>query len=276
MFKHIVLTLAVLLALSCAKDVQPEYGVQSEAVTIQYGVGVDEPVKSLGDGKTANYVWYALYRADGSLVSACSTPVKIDVATGKAICPVTVAKDQNYKVVFLAMYFDNGQTMTPAYIINAQDKIVTMPSTTQANSDKFDFFYGTDEVRNFQSVQNGNVQLTRKVAQLNFELTETAWNTHPVTSDFQSAITISNVPMNFDLFTGAISGNGSTTFASSAIPFEAGSRRIGTAYCFATSTGDQKIDASIRLFDQSGTQVKTASASDAPVAANKQTNLIIY
>lgn len=275
LFKTIVLTLASLLALSCSKEALPEHN--EELLTVQFGVSVDAPTKGLGDGKTANYVWYALYRSNGTLVSECAKPAKID-ADGKAICPVTMARDQDYKVVFLAMYYEvNGDIKTPAYAISALNKSVSMPDPAVANSDNYDLFYGVDEVVNFQGAQSTNVQLNRIVAQINFELGEAAWDNLAVTSAFQSSITISNVPRTFDLFTGTISDdNGSTNFAKSLIPFEAGSRKIGTAYCLASSTGEQKVEASISLYSADGTTlVKTASASTAPVAANKQTNLII-
>ena len=88
LFKNIALTLASLLALSCSKEAQPEH--IDEMLTVQYGVSVDVPTKALGDGKTANCVWYAVYRDNGTLMSECAMPAKIDIATGKAICPVTI------------------------------------------------------------------------------------------------------------------------------------------------------------------------------------------
>lgn len=270
-FTHIALALASLLALSCVKEAQPEHN--EEPVTVQYGVTVDTPTKAFGDGKTANYVWYALYRADGSLVSECTTPAKID-ADRKAICPVTMAKDQDYKVVFLAMYYDEvNETKIPAYDISAMGKTITIPSSAQANSDKLDLFYGVDEVQDFQGAQNTNVTLNRIVAQVNFELSEEAWNTLSVDSSFKSQIAISDAPAVMHLWDGTLSGTASMTYAMSTIPAE--ERKIGTAYCFASAAGDQKVGASIRLYNAAGTEVKTTSATAVPVAANRQTNLII-
>lgn len=270
-FTHIALALASLLALSCVKEAQPEHN--EETVTVQYGVTVDTATKALGDGKTANYVWYALYRADGSLVSECTTPAKID-ADRKAICPVTMAKDQDYKVVFLAMYYDEvDETKIPAYDISAMGKTITIPSSAQANSDKLDLFYGVDEVEDFKGAQNTNVTLNRIVAQVNFELSEEAWNTLGVDSSFKSQIAISGAPAVMYLWDGTLSGTASMTYAMSTIPAEG--RKIGTAYCFASRDGDQKVNVSISLFNASGTEVKTVFASAVPVAVNKQTNLII-
>lgn len=270
-FTHIALALASLLALSCVKEAQPEHN--EETVTVQYGVTVDTPTKALGDGKTANYVWYALYRADGSLVSECTTPAKID-ADRKAICPVTMAKNQDYKVVFLAMYYDEvDETKIPAYDISAMGKTITIPSSAQANSDKLDLFYGVDEVEDFKGAQNTNVTLNRIVAQVNFELSEEEWNTLGVNSSFLSQITISDAPAVMHLWDGTLSGTASMTYAMSTIPAEG--RKIGTAYCFASAAGDQKVEASIRLYTAAGAEVKTTSATAVPVAANRQTNLKI-
>lgn len=265
-FTHIALALASLLALSCVKEAQPEHN--EETVTVQYGVTVDTPTKALGDGKTANYVWYALYRTDGSLAKV-HDPAKID-ADRKAICPVTMVKDQDYKVVFLAMYYEGE---TPAYTVDPEAKTVSMPASAQANSDKLDLFYGVDEVEDFKGAQNTNVTLNRIVAQVNFELSEDAWNTLGVDSSFMSQIGISGAPVSMNLWDGTLSEEASMTYAKSTIPAEG--RKIGTAYCFASKNGDQKVDASISLFNASGTEVKAVSASAVPVAANKRTNLSI-
>ena len=267
-FTHIALALASLLALSCVKEAQPEHN--EETVTVQYGVTVDTPTKALGDGKTANYVWYALYRADGSLVSECTTPAKID-ADRKAICPVTMAKDQDYKIVFLAMYYEGT---TPAYNVDAQQsKTVSMRTGGQANSDKLDLFYGVDVVEDFKGAQSTNVELTRVVAQVNFEMSEAAWNNLDVDQSFKSQIQITGAPASMNLLEGTLAEETSTiTYAQTQIP--ADGRKIGTAYCFAAADDGQKVEASISLYNAAAI-VKTASATAVPVAANKQTNLII-
>jgi hypothetical protein len=238
-------------------------------LTVQYGITVDAPTRTLGDGKTATHVWYALYRADGSLVSECAAPAKID-ADRKAICPVTMAKDQDYKVVFLAMYYEGT---TPAYTVDAQSKTVSMPTQAQANSDKFDLFYGVDEVVDFQGAQSTNVELTRVVAQVNFELSETAWNYLQVAQTFKSQIQISGAPTSMNIWDGILGAAASVTYPQTQIPAEG--RNIGTAYCFASAAGDQKVEASISLYNADGTEVKTISATAVPVAANRQTNLKI-
>lgn len=266
-FRHIALTLASLLALSCAKEAQPE--CNDQMLTVQYGITVDAPTKALGDGKTATHVWYALYRADGSLVSTCETPAKID-SDRKAICPVTMAKDQDYKVVFLAMYYEGT---TPAYAVDAQSKTVSMPTQAQANSDKFDLFYGVDEVEDFQGAQSTNVELTRVVAQMNFELSETEWNDLHVDQTFKSQIQISGAPASMNILDGTLGAAATITYAKTQIPAEG--RNIGTAYCFASAAGDQKVETSICLYKADVIVVKTTSATAVPVAANRQTNLII-
>ena len=264
LFRYIVLVITALTCLACAEKTLSQGG--DEVVTVQYGVTIDTPTKTLGDGKTANYVWYALYRADGSLVSECAAPAKID-ADRKAICPVTMAKDQNYKVVFLAMYYEGT---TPAYTVDAHT--VSMSIQAQANSDKFDLFYGVDEVVDFQGVQSTNVELTRVVAQVNFELSETAWNVLHVDQSFKSQIQISGAPTSMNILNGTLGAAASVTYAQTEIPAEG--RNIGTAYCFASADDGQKVEASISLYNDTGI-VKTASATAVPVAANKQTNLII-
>jgi hypothetical protein len=62
------------------------------------------------------------------------------------------------------------------------------------------------------------------------------------------------------------------TYTQAAIPAEG--RKVGTAYCFASSTGDQKVDAAITVYKEEA-EVKTASVTSIPVSSNKKTNLII-
>ena len=277
-FRHIAaLALAALLALSCAKETQPEGA--GEMVTIEYGITVDSPTKALGDGKTANYVWYALYRSNGTLMSTCTTPAKIDIATGKAICPVTMVKDQDFKVVFLAMYFDevNGNKI-PAYKIDANQKTVSMPASLQANTDKFDLFYGVDNVVNFQGVQSTNVNLNRVVAQINFKLSEEAWNDLGAGQSLSSQIQVSGAPTSMSLWDGTLDYTESITYTYTKAAIPAEGRKVGTAYCFASSTGDQKVDAAITVYKTVYNEeevVKTASVTSIPVSSNKKTNLII-
>ena len=275
-FRHIVLLLTVIFCLGCVKETMPKD--QNITATVQYGVYVDAPTRAMGDGMTANYVWYALYRGNGTLVNVYA-PAKID-ADRKAICPVTMVKNQDYFVVFVAMYFDNDVTtgLKSAYPIDAASHLLTMPETALANSDKYDLFYGIDKVTDFQGTQITNVTLDRKVAQVNFELSESALNGSgfTLTADCQSSMSISNVPATLDLLSGKSSGNGTVTYEKAVIPFEAGCNRIGTAYCLASEEGVQYAEVSINLYGPDGSTVlKSVSAASVPVVVNKRTNLVI-
>ena len=193
----------------------------------------------------------------------------------KRICPVTMAKQQDYKIVFVAMYYDvDGTTpVNPAYGIDAAAYTLAVPSTALANSDKYDLFYGVDEVEDFQGVQTTNVTLNRVVAQINFELSDNAWTSLGVDASFKSGITISNAPSSMNLWDGTLSGTASVAYEIAAIPAEG--RKIGTAYCLASAEGNQKVDVAISLRNAAGYEVKAAAATAVPVSANKQTNLII-
>lgn len=271
LFRHIIFTISCVLAISCSKETLQNSEAALE--TVKYGVSLDAQTRTLGNGRTASHVWYALYRTNGDLVSECAMPAKIDV-DGKAICPVTMAKGQNYKIVFVAMYYTvSEETKTPAYAIDAQSKTLYMPTQALANSDEYDLFYGVDQVVNFQGAQSTNVQLDRKVAQVNFEMSETAWNDLQVDQTFRSQIQITGAPISMNIWNGILGAAASVTYAQTQIPAEG--RNIGTAYCFATAAGDQKVEASISLYNAAGAEVKTTSATAVPVAANRQTNLKI-
>ena len=279
LFRHIILTISCVLAISCSKETLQNSEAALE--TVKYGVSLDAQTRTLGNGRTASHVWYALYRTNGDLVSECAMPAKIDV-DGKAICPVTMAKGQNYKIVFVAMYYTvSDETKTPAYAIDAQSKTLYMPTQALANSDEYDLFYGVDQVVNFQGAQSTNVQLDRKVAQVNFEMSESAWNAANITSraDCRSSITLSGVPETMNLLTGQLAESKTdAAYAINSIESTTGSRRIGTAYCLAPTEEQTAatVSATIDFYkDGSDSNPATTSVSRVQIVANKKTNLII-
>jgi hypothetical protein len=94
-----------------------------------------------------------------------------------------------------------------------------------------------------------------------------------VEQTFKSQIQISGAPASMNIWDGTLGAAATISYAQTQIPAEG--RNIGTAYCFASASGDQKVEASISLYTTAGVEVKTTSATAVPVAANRQTNLKI-
>lgn len=267
MKRTILMTLALLAAalLSCNKTEK----VGSGEVTVNYTVAMPMTKASLGNGEAVNYVWYALYRADGSLVQ--EFPLQ-PFAAGSAICPVTMVRDQSYSVVFVAQHYEvEGDVKTPAYAVDAATGVLRMPQTAKANSDNYDVFCYVDEVVEYQGATGAKpVTLTRKVAQVNYFCTSedaAAAATLGMTPT-ASEIVLTGVPESYDIIAGQPSLNTVTvTYGKAALTGDA--NLLGTAYCLA---GDNLTKAELKLY-KGDELTTTIDVENLPVETNKRTNI---
>lgn len=267
MKRTIIIILALLAAalLSCNKTEK----VASGEVTVNYTVAMPMTKASLGNGEAVNYVWYALYRADGSLVQ--EFPLQ-PFAAGKAICPVTMVRDQSYKVVFVAQHYKvDGEAKTPAYAVDAMNAVLQMPLTAEANSDNYDVFCYVEEVIDYQGATGAKpVTLTRKVAQVNYFCTSedaAAAATLGMTPT-ASEIVLTGVPESYDIISGQPSVNTvEVTYAKTDLTGD--TNLLGTAFCFA---GDNLTNAELKLY-KDDVLTTTLDVDNLPVEINKRTNI---
>jgi len=244
-----------------------------EEVTVNYAVAAPATKASepaLGNGAAVNYVWYALYRTDGTLVNEFTLQPFFE---GKALCPVTMVRDQSYKVVFVAQHYNvDGQTKTPVYAVNAESAVLSMPSSTEANSDNSDLFCYVDEVIDYKGDNDPkSIILTRKVAQINFICTAedaSAAALQGKTPD-SSAITLTGVPAYYDILAGEPSTATMTVqYAKTALTGDA--NLLGSAFCFAS---DHIASAALKLY-KGNDLTASVSVDHVPVEMNKRTNIV--
>ena len=272
--KYIALGLSALLLASCAmEEMFDGFGPQEgEEVVITFKPELEDfesVTKALGNGDAVNYVWYAVYRPDGSLVQ--EFPLQPFTA-GKANCPVTIARDQDFKVVFVAQHYTvEGQTKTPVYAVDPVKATLTMPQTAMANSDNYDVFCIVDEVNDFQeNTTTKSLSLTRRVAQVNYICTpdDAAEAATRGMTPTASEIRLTGVPASYDIFSGQPSDNTiAVTYAKAALTGEA--NLLGTAFCFAK---DNLTDAELKLY-KGDELTTTLNVGNVPVKPNKRTNI---
>lgn len=264
-------TLVAALLLGCSKS-EMSRGV-GEEMTVSYTVTAPATKASLGNGDAVNHVWYALYRkSDNSLVK--EFPMQPFTA-GKAICPVTMVRDQSYKVVFVAQHYEmDGAVKTPAYAVDPAKAVLAMPVSAVANSDNYDVFCFVDEVDKYQGgIQAKGVTLTRKVAQLNYICTAedaAAAATLGMTPSF-SRIVLSGVPASYSILLDRPSDNTvSVDYAKAALTGDPG--LLGTAFFFA---GDNLTTTQLQLYrGPDGAELTTTlDVGNVPVEMNKRTNI---
>ena len=227
-----------------------------------YSVSVPMTKAVNADGSAINKVWYGLYKADGSLVKKYSP---VDFTDGSAHCSVVMMRGQSYKIVFVAQH-------DATYSIDADNAVVSVPSTPVANTDENDFFYYLEEVNDYAGQKTGAVVLNRAVALVNFHCNDTDWanaNTLDATPT-HSSVTLKNVPNTFDLLSGEASTTlGNVTYSKYAIP---GDKYLAGAYCFVP---ESNITAEVNLYtaNTDASLVRTLEVDNVPVEANKQTNI---
>lgn len=260
LFRHIAQSsiLAALFFCSCSKEHNP---VQGEEMRISYNVSIPEtkaPVTA--DGAAINKVWYALYNTDGTLATKYAP---VDFVGGNARCEVVMMSDRSYKIVFVAQHYSDEATS--AYPIDAQNALIGIPQSPQANTDKYDLFYGTQDVTASSSAA-GSIVLDRIVSMVNFTCSDEYWNNTQPTS---SSVLLSGVAAGWNLLTGKpLAEKTGITFEKAEIP---AANHLAAAFCFVNGN----ISATLNLYGAADAPIKTLTVQDVLVETNKKTNIEI-
>ena len=266
-----ILLFALCVLMSCAKD-------NAEIITVEYKASIYEyEVKSLGDGSQVNHIWYAVYNADGSLFYQCGEPAVIEA--GKAYCPVKMVLGKQYRVVFLAMHYDDQGA--PAYDVDSAAALVGYADHVYANNDKGDLFYTCEDVEAYHGMVSKGVELQRIGAQVNFLCKASDWNAAQQKPK-SSSLELSGVPMSFSLFEGKASADlGNVSYQRTDLP-EGGSMTINgdhvvfSAYAFAP-TSPQTVEAAavLKMWNEgtTGNEDYVVSIPRMQLQSNKKTNV---
>lgn len=279
--KLIILVPIIFLAFDCQKvhDVQDTVG---EEVTVNYSVAVADATKALNDGADANYVWYALYKksVDEQGVEKYTLAkeyAQVALTAGEAVCPVTMMREQSYRIVFVAQHYDSvpdGEStiLQPIYTHDAEKHLIEMPNAAVANSGIYDAFYTVDEIDNYDGKAAEPVTLKRLTAQVNFLTSTEDWN---AASDLSmtpthSSVKVEGLSQSFDLLTGTPSVEiveQPVTYERSQIP---GNEHIASFFCFASDV----IKVTLDLYtSEDGTSNRTIVVDNVPVKSNMKTNI---
>lgn len=261
LFRNIALiTLAILC--SCS---QVETPVSGEPVALSYDVVLPDTKAVAADGSQINKVWFALYRPNGELATNYAP---VEFSNGSARCQVVMMRGQSYKIVFVAQHYKDE--VTPVYPIDSENAKIGLPTNPESNSDKYDLFYGVDEVVEYDGRPTGSIALDRIVAMVNFNCSDAYATSLAAEGVTQSSITISGAADGWDLLKGEVtSGKDNLSFSKADIP---ATNHLGTAFCFA----NERISATLNLYSAADALVRTISVSDAQVDTNKKTNVEIY
>lgn len=298
MKKHFLLPavcMTALLAASCSNDDIPQMS-DNGLTTFTVELPATLSSRSFGDGKTANYLFAAIYGSDGQLLFSnfgdgknadSMTIVNFnDAAKPMASLTVPLVKDADYQVVFWAQSYANKDTGSPYEFDPGTRSITVDYSKIDVNTDDADAFYGQLSFKS--SGASHPVTLKRPFGQLNIgtdDLTAAANAGMTVT---QAGVTVTGVANTLNLFNGKISSsenfNTTQTFAMKDLPAPAEAFPVsGTpAYDYLTmgyflvgeKTATKGLLDSVQLFVNGRTSIdKFAQYDNIPMQGNFRTNI---
>ena len=163
--------------------------------------------------------------------------------------------------------------MTSVTVIGAETATIGLPANPEANTNKFDLFYGTQDIANSTGSAAGSIVLDRIVAMVNFISSDEDWSSASAQGvvPTHSSIELTGVSAGFNLREGRpIDTKANLQFAKSQIP-EA--KHVGAVFCIA----EGEIGATIKLYtsdDPTATPVKTVSLTNVQTEINKKTNIV--
>ena len=265
MKRLLIILFAIVLLAGCQKDAPVD-----ASVTMTYSVKppVQFITKAAGEGSRINILWCGVYHktAEGyEYMLDMSTFV--EVTPGQDInVPLTLIRNQEYMLVFVAQHRNNDNTRAYTYTYNINyttgDMALNAPVT---DGECLDVFVKVDAVGPIAGNENRDITLDRPVAQINV-------GTSAAELPTSFGLTLTGVPASYNLFTGTHSQSTvEHTFQGLTPPAEGTLSVGGTTYKHMTTLyifGGNKIGGSITY----GQSAKTFSNID--TAPNHKTNIV--
>lgn len=221
--------MTALLAASCSNDDIPQMS-DNGLTTFTVELPATLSSRSFGDGKTANYLFAAIYDSDGKLLFSnfgdgknadSMTIVNFnDAAKPMASLTVPLVKDADYQVVFWAQSYANKDTGSPYEFDPATRSITVDYSKINVNTDDADAFYGQLSFKS--SGASHPVTLKRPFGQLNIGTDDLNAAANAGMTVTQAGVTVTGVANTLNLFNGNISSSedfsSTQTFAMQNLP----------------------------------------------------------
>ena len=256
-----------MLLTSCQNDLDFVQNA-GETSTVSFSVGTPEiATRAYSDGATATILQYAVYDAEGNILSDLtetdatingSTTVKLQLTTGNT-----------YSVIFWA-----AAPQAP-YTVDFDAKTMTVDySAAVSNDEARDAFfkYHTFTVK---GAQTETIELKRPFAQLNIGAADYAASASAGYTPTQSAVVVKNVYSTLNLASGAVSDDVVAEFALADIKKDetfpvAGNEYLAMNYLLV---GADKETVEVEFSYTDGSNAKTRTVGSVPVQCNYRTNI---
>lgn len=203
MKRLLIIFFSIVLLASCQKfsDVNT-----SEKTVVTYCVqpSVTFEVKSSGEASAINVLWYGVFhkKDNGEYVYMNDMSAFVEVGDISDIkVPITLIKDQEYRLVFVAQHRIESANRNNIYTYNVgADGILSRNEDAPiASGEQLDVFVACDEVGPIVGNENRNVTLERPVAQINIA-------TSSIELPEMLDVTLSGMPASYDIFNDRYSG----------------------------------------------------------------------
>ena len=256
-----------MLLTSCQNDLD-FVPTTDENSTVSFAVGTPEiSTRAYSDGATATVLQYAVYDAEGNILSDLtetdatingSTTVKLQLTTGNT-----------YSVIFWA-----AAPQAP-YTVDFDAKTMTVDySAAVSNDEARDAFYKYHTFT-VKGAQTETIELKRPFAQLNIGAADYAASASAGYTPTQSAVVVKNVYSTLNLASGVVSDDVVAEFALADIKKDetfpvAGNEYLAMNYLLV---GADKETVEVEFTYTDGSNAKTRTVGSVPVQRNYRTNI---
>ena len=295
LFMGMLAMASVLFATSCSQEEVVSQAPVDEYVNASFSIATSDALgtRSVGDGKSVNYVACAVYNADGMELPELHQDVNMNNKT--ATYNVRLVKGQAYRVAFFA-YKGSAAGVCDYYnVSNLKNITINDASSNVEDRDAFTNYVDVSAAETMVAVEK-NVTLKRPFAQLNLgsyaEDIEAARKAGIVLS--KTKVTVTNVYKAFNAYSNAVAqgANAETmVFALNDLPAEDLSADVdnnGTSetykylalnYLLVGDAGSQKALTDVTFEWETGdgkSNLPTTVFKNVPVQTNYRTNIIGY
>ncbi len=193
-FCFIIISLVLLAA--CQEDVPVSYG---EEAVISYNIEtpVEFEIKSSTAPSKVNTLWYGVFhkKENGEYVYMEDMSAFVTIVDPSSIkVPVTLVKDQEYRIAFVAQHKTAADAYT--YLIDGNGIMTYNAAVSHTSGDELDAFVFVDETGVIDGDFKKDVELTRKMSRVNLY---TSSDKIPVSTK----VAVAGAPASYDLFRAA-------------------------------------------------------------------------
>ena len=211
MKKHFLLACSTVVALLMTACAEEELSKGQGGNVVTFDVGVPQmSTRAVGDGFTANRLYWGVYDHNGVLLTEISNTdadAKEDMpfeGTGKV--SLTLAQDKSYSIIFWAANADNSMCAVD------WDGRTMSVSPAEANQESYDAFCAYEVIDNVSGYMTREVKLYRPFAQLNIGTADYDKAAASGLTVENTKVVIEGLPTKYNFVDGTTEGNSTFTY----------------------------------------------------------------